>query len=594
MDSYTEAESEMSLESRSFLHRVNDQMRKRQNQSSKDATKDSDKHSVIWGMFMSSTLQASVFMVKIIQTICIPSKKTEDLTLKQMFDISEKLISEQSDEIYGVKTINWEKSSWKYFSLIGDEQVISLQRTKVYVFSDSVLCLGKMNENPQSNIAWEDRLTWFKSSPEFRALDKIDGEPMEFEWNIFRGFTTLQLVREVQELLSRLSVEPENFTGRIIFMSMFNDISWRSKDNEKECESSAQLVSLFAKRFGAGQWSFLGPGSEKTWFSTHEYNPQGEWDRIAEQMMLTFAESPHPIFRSTSPLSRGVLKSKGGRKLSIHFCADGETVETVFRTIISVIQLSIYGAVSDLCVECNTYHVRTGRPVVARQSNPLFVPNVMKTHIPLIDDPAQPEEDLLQRYQEQIEKLSQQDRVIQFCTNAGFLTTVEVGQYFTTKDTEEFSQFTDSVACREYTLPRDEDSSEPKGWIRGNTKIGPVLDVTTCCLEGKDGVEIRIESTYKDHSHSWVRISHGLNKLVTNLNNKEHDDNEQETSEMQFEDYASKTDARAFASRSKAKAKPQRRISASSSTKTIPIVKEFGPKLNHKIIRPSIIQCRRN
>ena len=46
-----------------------------------------------------------------------------------------------------------------------------------------------------------------------------------------------------------------------------------------------------------------------------------------------------------------------------------------------------------------------------------------------------------------------------------FLTTVEVGQYFMTKDTEEFSQLTDSAACREYTLPRDEDASEPKGWI---------------------------------------------------------------------------------------------------------------------------------
>ena len=48
-----------------------------------------------------------------------------------------------------------------------------------------------------------------------------------------------------------------------------------------------------------------------------------------------------------------------------------------------------------------------------------------------------------------------------------------------TKDTEEFSQFTDSVACRKYTLPRDESLSEPKGWIRGNTMIGPVLEVTT-------------------------------------------------------------------------------------------------------------------
>ena len=153
----------------------------------------------------------------------------------------------------------------------------------------------------------------------------------------------------------------------------------------------------------------------------------------------------------------------------------------------------------------------------------------------MTDDPAQ-EEDLLQRYQERVERLSQQNRVIEFCTDAGFLTTVEVGQFFMTKDIEEFSQFTDSVACREYTLPRDEKSSDPKGWIRVNTKIGPVYEVTTSYLHGKYGVEIRIESMNKDNSHSWVRISHGLNKLVTDLIDKEYDDNEQETSEMQFED----------------------------------------------------------
>ena len=140
-----------------------------------------------------------------------------------------------------------------------------------------------------------------------------------------------------------------------------------------------------------------------------------------------------------------------------------------------------------------------------------------------------------------------------------------------TKDAGELSQFTDSVACREYTLPRDEDSSEPKGWIRGNTKIGPVLEVATCCLHCKYGVEIRIMSMNKDNSHSWVRISHGLKKLVTNLNNKDQEDKEQETSEMQFEEYALKLNAGDFASRSKAKAKPRRREPASSSTRTIPI-----------------------
>ena len=94
--------------------------------------------------------------------------------------------------------------------------------------------------------------------------------------------------------------------------------------------------------------------------------------------------------------------------------------------------------------------------------------------------------------------------------DAGFLNVVEIGQYFMTKDTAEFSQFTDAVAFREYTLPRDEDSFKPKGWIKGNTQIGPVLEVATCCLQGKYEVEIRNKSVNNDNSHSRVRISHGL------------------------------------------------------------------------------------
>ena len=182
------------------------------------------------------------------------------------------------------------------------------------------------------------------------------------------------------------------------------------------------------------------------------------------------------------------LKARVVENCRYTFVPTRETIETVFRTIISVNQLSLYGAVADMCEECESCHERTGRPVVARQSNPLFVPSVVKRNTPLTDDPAQ-EEDLLRRYGERTEKLSQQDRVSKFCTDAGFLTTVEVGQYFMTKDTAEFSQFTDSVACREYTMSRDESSSEPKGWIRGNIKIGPVLEVTTCCLQGKYGVD---------------------------------------------------------------------------------------------------------
>ena len=155
----------------------------------------------------------------------------------------------------------------------------------------------------------------------------------------------MQLVREVQEFLSIVSKEPEDFTERIIFMSVFNDISWGSEDNEQGCNANADLVSVYARRFPPGRWSFFGLGSEKKWYSISEDRPQGEWDKVAELMMIKFAESGHPVFRATSPLSRGTLLSKGGGKLSIHFCADQGTIETLFRTIISVNQLSIYGAV---------------------------------------------------------------------------------------------------------------------------------------------------------------------------------------------------------------------------------------------------------
>ena len=68
---------------------------------------------------------------------------------------------------------------------------------------------------------------------------------------------------------------------------------------------------------------------------------RGEWDNMAERMLLEFAGSGCPIFRATSPLSRGRLKSKGHGKLSVHCCADLETIETIFRMVASANQLSL-------------------------------------------------------------------------------------------------------------------------------------------------------------------------------------------------------------------------------------------------------------
>ena len=241
-----ETELELSVEASSFMNRVNDQVRKRH------VTEDGERHSMNWGMFMTVTMESAVFMGKNYLNNRQSIANAKDLTLKQMFDISKRLVSEQ-DEVSGLETTGWENHSWKHLSLIGDERVINLQRTKVFVFSDSVLCLGKVLQHPESNEAWKNRVAGVRAERNYSDFEDVSGEPMELEWNIFPGYNTLQLSEEVKRLLLRFDETPENFTGRILFMSMFNNISCGSKDNEKECLANAKLVSLYARRFGKGQ-----------------------------------------------------------------------------------------------------------------------------------------------------------------------------------------------------------------------------------------------------------------------------------------------------------------------------------------------------
>ena len=158
---------------------------------------------------------------------------------------------------------------------------------------------------------------------------------------------------------------------------------------------------------------------------------------------------------------------------------------------------------------------------------------------------------------------------------------VEVGQYFVTNDTGDFRQF-QSVACREYTLPRDDRASQPKGWIQGSMRVGPVLEITTSFQHFKYGIEIRIKSVNQDDSHSWVRISYGTVKYVIDSieNNTENPADPQEEQIPQ-------ASTSVVAARSKAKAKPQPRELA--GTTTIPLRErrwiDIEPRNHHSQIQ---------
>ena len=252
-------------------------------------------------------------------------------------------------------------------------------------------------------------------------------------------------------------------------MSMFNDISFDRKGKKEECVANAKVVKVLARKFGIGQWSLIGPGSKKKWYPS-ENSPQGEWDYIAEDMLLKFAESGHPIFRATTPFSSGILKSKGHGKLSIHFTTDEPTIETIFL-IISVNQLTIYGAVAAICEEFENHQDGSGEPEILMGHS--IVLGEIKAEIPLQNENSLNHRILWQQYMERIESLSLERKVSRFSMEAGFMCIVAVGLFH--GDCRQFL----SVAFREHTLPRDDPASQPTRWIQGNMRIRPVLEVTT-------------------------------------------------------------------------------------------------------------------
>ena len=115
--------------------------------------------------------------------------------------------------------------------------------------------------------------------------------------------------------------------------------------------------------------------------------------------------------------------------------------------------------------------------------------------------------DLLREYEQKFAELSEQQKLTKLCSNAGFSKNIGKGTilHLMTTGLDETK-----TSCREYTLPRSEETSRVRGWVRGNMEIGPVPDVKVCYHQGRNGVEIMIESLFRDRTVSWVRIVNGI------------------------------------------------------------------------------------
>ena len=109
--------------------------------------------------------------------------------------------------------------------------------------------------------------------------------------------STLSILQGIQKDLEEKNIQPEYLEDRIIFMSKFTDILWKSDD--QNCISNAENVKNYAKKFLPRHWTFVGPGSKKRWFgdsrSTRTVGLHSQQNGTAIERNWSSLSSPVPV-----------------------------------------------------------------------------------------------------------------------------------------------------------------------------------------------------------------------------------------------------------------------------------------------------------
>ena len=274
-------------------------------------------------------------------------------------------------------------------------------------------------------------------------------------------------------------------------MSMYNGITSWTPGNEENGVANSLTVATYASRFPFGCWSYLGLGCEKKWYGTHVNKPNvngtellRSWWSISLKAGIVYFKSP--VFWE---------EEKAGGTIAIHYNGSEETVELILRTTISVNQLSIYGAVADLCNELDPkfVKVRSANLWWYRLRVPTLTPHLRAQH---------------HRHKEtcckKISRSSQNFLKIRNSRNFAKMLVLKEDWERTVlhHNWGRIWDYADSMSrihsiSKPHNIPTD--------------RVGPVLDVKLYPHEGGHCIGIMIESLFKDRTVSRVRIVNGTN-----------------------------------------------------------------------------------
>ena len=243
----------------------------------------------------------------------------------------------------------------------------------MYVFSDSVLCLGKQH-GPEDAIRRSDQVSTSKMCLTFRELQGLDGDPIDFEWKIFPGAKAFDILHKFQADLQGKNIRPEKFSDRIIFMSMFNDIELSMTLNWKGKITKILVLLPQGRSNNMPQNSTMDTG--------HSWDPEKKASGIKDtqpnmvasgifvrdRWWTIFENSGHPVFQGVSPLGRGILKNRNNRETN-HFNGEYGNINLLYRTVHAANQLCITGQ-SQSSVDRILEKQAKSRPESARKMSP--------------------------------------------------------------------------------------------------------------------------------------------------------------------------------------------------------------------------------
>ena len=252
-------------------------------------------------------------------------------SVKQLFQVTERLIKDQT-EIGGLTTIDYEQPTWRSTTPPCD-RAIEITNAKNLLLSDSVLCLGSIRSISDQPIeAWKNQKL---NSIWKLAFSKIWIESMESRWSSsgksFQGSLHWVFSRRFNNWLNCRV----NLSSSKVGSSSCQCTTTLYGENEETQKNAVWILLQLRMVLADSCWDvghFWGRGSEKKWYGTHSDKPDGSWDRMAEEMMLNFAESGHPIFRATGAKEKWrIKKQRQGKEVSFHYNGSEETIELILR-----------------------------------------------------------------------------------------------------------------------------------------------------------------------------------------------------------------------------------------------------------------------